>query len=100
VRAAIGASQTRFAVLPRPGAREGLRIQSAVDRLHPRERAPFASGGALDSPSHQRRRLENADFDVQEFLGIFAEIRDQQAHVARKAGHIVVEGRIGEELAD
>src|SRR4029077_17606349 len=34
----------------------------------------------------RRGTLENSEFDAQEFLGVFAEIGDQQPHVAAEAG--------------
>jgi hypothetical protein len=39
-------------------------------------------------------RLKNRNFEVQEFLGVLAEITDQQPQVTGQAGQIVVKLRI------
>lgn len=44
-------------------------------------------------------KLEEADFDVEEFLGILPEVPDKKPEVTCEPGEIVVELRIGEKFA-
>src|SRR3977135_3324312 len=43
--------------------------------------------------------LEDGDLDVQESLGVLAEIADQEAHVAGEGDEVGVEMRSGKEFA-
>ncbi len=44
--------------------------------------------------------LEDTEFDVQEFFGIAAEVADQQAQIAGKSRHVVVQSGIAENFPE
>jgi len=48
---------------------------------------------------HGNGRLEEADFDAEELLGVLAEVADKETKIAGEAGKVVVEFGIGEEFA-
>src|SRR5262249_2603596 len=66
--------------------------------LHHREPLPTKARADAEGRQTTGPELKDRDFDVQELLGILAEITHQQPHIAGQAYEIVVEPRIGEEL--
>src|SRR5580658_10347003 len=70
------------------------------------QRRPALLQRHYNTPSNARQSAgsrsssENRDLDVQELLGILAEFANEQAQIAGKSSHAVVEFRIGKEFAD
>src|SRR5208337_2041782 len=90
---AVKAAASRRTPKVNPRAQSGVTVPQGGGTQDPGTHSVPGAPGARCELSKQR------ELDVQEFLGIRAEVADELAHVAGDAGEVVVKLGIGEQLS-